>query len=234
MASSKRPDEGRRLKKNGPRNSANRDRLRLETAAMRLRIVELRKGDDRPSLEEIGRKVGCSIATVHRHLATAIAHLSAKTAEAAIDLRSLDAEGIAEDLERTEYDLGRLDARLQLLDRAQGISGDAPDEKATAEEVMLHSLGLSEGTAKVLTSLIDSKTKLLTKRTELRARRAKMFGVDAPEKIESTVSNTVTTPGEARRVMQELFGQVGPQADAEGPVGSDPNDREPPAGAPPG
>ena len=186
-------------------NTSGRDTRALTSQQRREQVCRLRA--EGLTLEEIGDRLDVHKSTIKRDVATAIAMAAEKTVEAALDLRKLDAEGIAEDLERTEYDLGRIDGRLDALDAQRGADGE--------------SLAVDPDTMRVLTSLIDTKTKLIAKRTELRARRAKMFGVDEPDRVESTV-RAEATPAEAMRLMQEQFkGDVGPKPDSDGGPGQD-------------
>src|SRR6185312_4071658 len=97
-------------------NSAGRYARTMASAERRAKAVALRCSPTKPSIYDIADELGVDASTVSRYLSTAIALTHDEIKDKAHQLREIDAEEIAKDLETLQYDLGRIDARLEVLD----------------------------------------------------------------------------------------------------------------------
>lgn len=176
-------------------NSATRDAKALEVAEWRAEALRLRV-EELLSIRAIARRLGKSPSTVHEAIDAEIAAIPAEQADR---LRVIESE-------RLDRDEAKLDALVL-----------AHEEQArTAVD-----LGMGEVRGNGAKEAADIVVKAIAGKTAIRARRAKMLGLDAAEVVDVTTHEGEVTPAAAQEAMRRAFGSVARKDDADGSSAAD-------------
>lgn len=177
-------------------NSATRDVKAAEVAEWRAEALRLRV-EELLSIRKIAQRLGKSPSTVHEAIDAEIAAIPAEQADR---LRVIESE-------RLDRDEAKLDALVA-----------AHEEQArTAVD-----LGMGEVRGNGAKEAADIVVKAIAGKTAIRARRAKMLGLDAAEVVDVTTRDGDLTAADAKRVLADAFGtSVGPDAILAGPAKPD-------------